>query len=61
MSKTKKIEKIEKFEADPKKGYETHDFIREGRAVEIDPLKISAVLSELKEKINEIVEVVNNK
>ncbi len=54
-----KIKKIEKFEADPKKGHEVHDTIREGRAVNIDPLKISAVLEELKEKINEVVDFLN--
>ena len=55
-----KIEKIEKFEADPKKGHETHDLIREGRAIDIDPLRLAAVLDELRNKQNEIIEAINS-
>ncbi len=53
------IKKIEKFEADPKKGYETHDLIREGRAVDIEPLRLSAVINELREKLNEVIDLIN--
>ncbi len=54
-----KIKNIEKFEADPKNGYKIHDVIREGRAVEIAPLNLSAVIQELQDKMNEVVDAVN--
>ncbi len=52
----KKIENIKQFVGEPEKGFEIHDVIREGRSVTIDPLKLSAVLQEIKDKLNEIID-----
>ena len=55
MEKIKRLE----FIADPRAGFETHDIIREGRSATIDPLKLSAVLKEIQEKVNEIIDRLN--
>lgn len=54
-----KIKRLEKFDVDVHEGFQVHDAIRDGRSATVDPLRLSAVLQEMVDKINELVDRAN--
>jgi hypothetical protein len=41
---------------DRKTGMDTHDLIRDGRSIELDPVKVAAVLKALVDEVNRLTE-----
>jgi hypothetical protein len=48
------MEQINLKEINREIGKEVHDFLRDGRSTDLDPLKVSAVLTKIVDKINRI-------
>ena len=59
--KRRKLEKLN-LATDPesaRKAFDVHDLLRSGKSVDLDPYKVASAIKSMKEKIDEMVERLN--